>query len=139
MSHDIKPTADLQRDRQLLLDQQDGDAAPGDLLEQAADVLHHHRGETLGRFVDHDQVRIPHQRPANRQHLLLAAGKEARPRVGALLEEREDAEHFFHRPAAADLAGLLAELQVLPHREPGKNVPGFGDVAEPPARRLMRL
>ena len=34
ISYDIKPMGDLQRDRQLLLDQQDRDPAPDDLREE---------------------------------------------------------------------------------------------------------
>jgi hypothetical protein len=37
VSHDVDPMGDPQHDRQLLFDQQDGDAAPGDLLEPSGE------------------------------------------------------------------------------------------------------
>jgi hypothetical protein len=52
---------------------------------------------------------------------------------------REHAEHILHRPAAADLARLFAKHQILPHRQRGEDVARFRDVAETPARGLMRL
>src|SRR5689334_24442186 len=41
--HDVDPVRDLHRDRQLLLDQQDGDAGLRDPRDQLADLLHDQR------------------------------------------------------------------------------------------------
>ena len=62
-----------------------------DLLEQPRDLLDDLRREALGRLVDHDQLRIAHQRAAQRQHLLLAAREHAGRRVGALRAGAETA------------------------------------------------
>src|SRR5229473_1457676 len=75
MTHDIETAADLQRNRQFLLDQQHRSPALGYLLDQGADEFDHHRGQSLGRLIDHDQAWIAHQRATNRQHLLLPARK----------------------------------------------------------------
>src|SRR5271166_1023116 len=74
VAHDVEPIRNGQRDRELLLDQQDRDAAFGDALQQLAHQIDQHRRQALGRFVDHDQIRVTHQRAADGQHLLLAAG-----------------------------------------------------------------
>src|SRR4029079_9672084 len=62
MPHDVETTRDGERNRELLLDQQDGYTACGDLLEQPAHTLDNLRRKALRRLVDHDQRRIAHQR-----------------------------------------------------------------------------
>src|SRR5208337_3809064 len=52
---------------------------------------------------------------------------------------REDPEHVVRRPAAAGLAGLLAEHEILPDRQARENIPRFRDIAEAAARGLVRL
>ena len=52
----IKPRAYLQCDCPFLLDQEDGNPAPGDLRQEFADLLDHFGREPLGRLIDQDQV-----------------------------------------------------------------------------------
>jgi branched-chain amino acid transport system ATP-binding protein len=42
-------------DRQLLFDQQDRDAAPGNVGDQVADLLNNDPGQPFGCLVDHDE------------------------------------------------------------------------------------
>src|SRR5436309_11628152 len=67
MAHDVKPMGNVERNRELLLDQQDGNATLGDLREQIANQLDQLRRETLRGLVDHDQIRIAHQRATDRE------------------------------------------------------------------------
>jgi hypothetical protein len=48
-----------------------------ELLQELADQLDDLRRQALGGLVDHDEVRVAHQRAAQGQHLLLAAGQHA--------------------------------------------------------------
>ena len=58
---------------EVLLDQQDGEAAALELADDLADALHDHRRQPLGRLVEQQQVGAGAQDAADRQHLLLAA------------------------------------------------------------------
>src|ERR1044071_5418075 len=51
------------------------------LLEKARHLLDELRREALGRLVDHDELRVAHQRAAKREHLLLAARQPPRHRA----------------------------------------------------------
>ncbi len=72
VAHYIKPVRNPHRDRELLLDQQDGNAAPGNFGDEIADLLYNKGCQALGGLVDHDEFRIAHQRAADGQHLLFA-------------------------------------------------------------------
>ena len=63
---------DVERDGELLLDEQDGNAAAGDLGQEIPHQGDQARRETLGGLVDQDQIRIAHQGSTNREQLLLA-------------------------------------------------------------------
>ena len=141
MAHHVDPLADLQCDRKFLLDQKDGHAASRDLLEQCADPRGHLGRKALGRFVHHDQVRVAHQRPANRQHLLLTARKHRGFHIGTFRQVLEKGEHVRHGPAALPvlLAGLQAENEILPGGQPRKDVAILGNVANPKSGDLERL
>src|SRR5829696_9510336 len=41
VAHDVEALRDRERDGELLLDEEDGDAAPGDLRQEPADALDH--------------------------------------------------------------------------------------------------
>src|SRR4029434_8187051 len=86
LAHHVQPVRNSQRDRELLLDRSEEHAARGDLQEQPAHLVHEQWCETLGRLVHHDEIGIAHQRPADRQHLLLAARENAARRVDALAQ-----------------------------------------------------
>src|SRR5882762_8700139 len=77
VAHDVDTMRYPHCDREFLLHQQDRDAAPGDLGDQVADLVHDQGGQPLGRLVDHDEFGVAHQRAANCQHLLLAARQHA--------------------------------------------------------------
>src|ERR1700737_1922450 len=73
MAHHVDAMRYPHRDREFLLHQQDRDAAPGDLGDQVADLLHDKGSQPFGGLVDHDEFGVSHQRAANCQHLLLPA------------------------------------------------------------------
>src|SRR5438132_6441048 len=139
LAHDVEPPRDSQSDRQLLLDQEDCDPALGDLLQQFAHQLHELRRQSLRGLVDHDQVGLAHQRTANSQHLLLAAGKYTAGCIGALAQQRKQLEGIVDRPAPRLPARLLPEEKILAHCQARKYFPVFGYVAQAPARDLVWL
>src|SRR5919198_4916224 len=55
----------------VLLHQQDGGALLVDLPDGVEDALDHDRGQPHRRLVEQQQLRLGHQRAADRQHLLL--------------------------------------------------------------------
>ena len=129
MAHDIDPVGYPHRNRELLLDQQDRHPAPGNFRDQVADLLNDDRCQPLGRFVDHDQFRVTHQRAANRQHLLFAARHHAGGGIGPCGEIGKHLEHVFEPPLAGTPGILDAQHQVLPHCQAGKNIAMLRHVA----------
>ena len=74
----------------VLLDDQHGEAAGADALHQAEHLLHDHRRQAGGRFVEQQQPGLGHQRAADGAHLLLAARHGAGELVAAFLQAREE-------------------------------------------------
>ena len=78
----------------VLLDEHDRQALRLEPGDRAADIGDDLRGEPLGRLVHQQHARVAHQRPADGQHLLLAAGEQAAscwrrsPRRGNIVEHR---------------------------------------------------
>src|SRR5690349_25062701 len=58
VAHDVQALRDTQRDGELLLDQQNGNAALLDLLKQARHQLDDHRRQALSGLVDHDELGV---------------------------------------------------------------------------------
>src|SRR4051812_16521035 len=133
-----------QRDRQriVLLDQQHRQGAALQLAQLVADALEDHRREALGGLVHDEQRRSGHERPGDREHLLLAARELPRVVRPALVQARE------HLPDAVEvprLAGAVAVPVALPRRdgqvvddvERCEHAPPLRDVAEAGARDLV--
>ena len=130
MAHHIDAVRYPHGDRKLLFDQQDRDAAPGDFGDQVADLLNNHRCQPFGGLVDHHEFGIAHQCAANCQHLLLAARENTCGGIGARRKIRKHLQHALKPPFARNPCTLDAKYQVLPHRQPGKDIPIFGNVPE---------
>src|SRR5688572_2685024 len=72
---DVMAVGDRLREAEILLDQQDREALALQARDGAADLLHDHRREALGRLVEQQQARAGAQDARDGQHLLLAAGQ----------------------------------------------------------------
>src|SRR4051812_13612433 len=59
----------------LLVDDDDRQASAFQRVQPGPDLLAYDRREALGRLVEDEEARIGHERAADRQHLLLAAGE----------------------------------------------------------------
>jgi hypothetical protein len=99
--HHADAVGDVDRDAEVLLDQQDRDLA---LRRQAAqrldDLLDDHRREALGRLVHHQQLRLEQERAADGEHLRLAA-RELRAAVALALGQARE-----HRVDPLDVAAV---------------------------------
>ena len=102
------------------------------------DVGNDLRGEALRRLVHQQHARVGHQRAADRQHLLLAAGQQARQLAAALLQPRKHVEHGVEGPER--LAGLgcaCRHVQVLAHGEAAEHTAALRHQRQPLRGNLL--
>ena len=95
-------------------------------VDRGPDFLADDRREAFGRLVEDEQPRVRHQRPADRQHLLLAAGEGAgalRAALGEAGEERLDA-------SLGPAAGAGGGGEVLLDAERREAAAALGDEAD---------
>src|SRR5439155_7027235 len=105
-------------------------AAPGDFVQQLADLLDQLGGEALGGLVDDNQVRVAHQGAAHREHLLLASRQYAGRIVLARRKIGKQRKHVLEFPAPDDAGALQPEFEVLPHGQSRKHLAVFRNVAD---------
>src|SRR6185312_1861372 len=80
----VVPVGDRCGEAEILLHQQDREAARFQRVERVPDLLDDHGREPLGRLVQHQEARAGAQDARDRQHLLLAA-RQLRPLARAAL------------------------------------------------------
>ena len=118
--HDVDELRQLEGQARVLLDEQDGDAAPVDLEQPPVHLLHDDRCQALRHLVGEDEPGRGHQRAADGEHLLLAAGQASRALAVALAQPGKRLEHRLE--GARDLAAVRAEV--------GEDTPALGDVRD---------
>ena len=122
----------LEREHRVLLDEQQAQAVVPQPPQGLADDL-----DQLGRqphrgLVEQQQHRPGHQRPADGQHLLLAAGQRAGQPAAHLREHREQLVDLGQRLPGLSVpaARVRAEQQVLLHGQPGEDMAALRHVAD---------
>jgi hypothetical protein len=135
LDHDVQLVGDRLGELHVLLDQQDRDALLAQQTDDAGELAHDQGRQPLARLVEQHHLGIGHQRPGDRQHLLLAARELRALVVGALAQRGEQVEQPGERPGAAGRA--FADLYVLDHREIGKDQPSLGHVGHALARHQV--
>jgi hypothetical protein len=95
--HHVVPIRDSGREAEILFDEQDSESLRLQFCDRAADLLDDHRSEAFGRLVKEQEPRAGAQYAADREHLLLAAGKFRSLALQALLEVREQLEDLLDR------------------------------------------
>src|SRR4051794_6045968 len=129
---DIAVVGQRQGGLRILLDEQDRRSLLLQFADDGEDALHHDRRQAHRRLVEHEQLRAAHHRPADSEHLLLAAGEHAR-RLGSPLaehgEQLEDAVHVLGDLGLV-LAGESPEVEVLRDRHPSEDAPAFRGVSK---------
>ncbi len=111
---------------------------PADDLE---DVPGQKRRKAQGGLVEHEKLGAAHERPADGEHLLLAAAEIARLLMRPLLEDGEmavDVFDLFLDPLPVP-PGIGAHQDVLQDRELRKDLPPLGHVADPHPDDLVRI
>src|SRR5712691_2451159 len=96
--------------------------------------------EAFGGLVHQQHARISHERPPDREHLLLASGKRARQLLQPLFQPWKQLDHALQVPRDRHARPLLPrDGEILAHREGGKNPPALGHEADALSRdRLGR-
>src|SRR5215510_3318716 len=122
--HDVDASGGVERQRDVLLDQQDGDAVAVERVDDLLDLRDHPRHQPLGRLVEQDDLGLEHHRPGDREHLLLAARQGAAGLVAALLQDRKvGVDLVEQRVAAGRRHARTVEPgpEILEHREQTKD------------------
>ena len=96
---DVDFVGDRERQLEVLLDQQDGVAAAPQPLHDFLRLLHKARRESLRWLVHQNELGIGHERPADSQHLLLAAAQQPAGMIDSLGELRKLLQHLVEVPA----------------------------------------
>src|SRR5580765_1405668 len=114
----------LERHHRVLLDEQDGRALLVDLDDRLEDPLDEDRGEPHRRLVEQQERRMGHERPADRDHLLLAAGECSGLLLLSFREPGKERVDPFE--VAAELRAVTslecAHLEVLEHGHAGEEL-----------------
>ena len=132
---DERGLGERERDLGVLLDQDEGGPVLGSQTpDRRRQLLDHDRRQALERLVEQEQGRVRHQRPGDREHLLLAAGQLVAPAPAARGEAREERVG----PGEVPAARARRHHQVLLDAQGGKDLALLRDPAEPGARTAMR-
>ena len=146
---DVRPLAQRERERRALVDEQD--RHPVLLVqpqEELGELLHEQRSKSERELVDGQKPGLGHERPADRDHLLLPAGGPAGRPLAKLAELRQQGvdpfEPLAHLLLAADVpqrrgddleaehAAVRAEQEVRLDRQRCEDVASFRHLADPP-------
>ena len=139
VDQDVGAVGDLERAVDVLLDEQDRRPLVAQAGEELEDLVDDDRRQPERRLVEQEQPRARHQRPADREHLLLAAGERARrlPQPLAAGPGTGRARAPAPRSAAArSRCGPRAEPQVVGHRKPREDAPALRREREAPRRTI---
>src|SRR5258705_3708175 len=93
---DIYPVGNGQCAIEILFDQQDRQPLALQIKNDSFEMLHHHRRQAFGGLVHQDQLRIDHQRSADREHAALAAGQLSAAVMSPLRKSWENPEHTIY-------------------------------------------
>src|SRR6476620_11960362 len=138
--HDRKIVAELAGKVEILFDQHDRHIAEAAQIgDGAADILDDRGLDAFGRLVEQQQFRPHHQRPADRQLLLLSAGQIAAAAAQHRVQHRKQREHVVGDMAVLALERPKSGLQILLDRQQRKNLAALRHEADAGPRALVRF
>src|ERR1700716_962576 len=105
---DVDARRGVERQRYVLLDQQNRDALIAQHLDDLADLRHHSGHQPFGRLVEQDDLRLEHHRAGDRQHLLLASRQRTAGLAAALGQDREEGVDLVEQLLLARLGDAAA-------------------------------
>src|SRR5215469_2227642 len=135
--HQVDSLANLQRQRHILLYQQDRHAFTVQRVDDLMDVRHHPWHQSFGRFVQQDDPGLQHHRAGYGEHLLLAAGERAARLVASLRQHRKGVVDLVQKlplPRFRYATPLQADAEVLHHGQERKDAPVLGHVTDTETR-----
>src|SRR4029453_4146341 len=114
----------------VLLDDQHGQAAGPDAIDQLEDLFDENRRQPGGRPAQQEQLRLRHQRPADRAHLLFAARHAAGELMASLAHPREQLVDDLELTAELRARGRheAAHLQIVLDGHAREEAPAFRQV-----------
>src|SRR3954449_9178808 len=127
---DHVPVGEARQGVDVLVDDDDRLALALEALQAGPDLGPDERRQALRRLVEDEELRVRHQGPADREHLLLAAGELRAEVVAALLQPREQLVDALERPARRPGAGGRGRDEVLVHGERREHLPALGHEAD---------
>ncbi len=123
----------------VLVDQQNRQAALLQPLQARPDLRPHERRQSLRGLVEDEQRGIRHEGASDRQHLLLAAGQRAAQAARARGQVRKQFEHTLDRPRLGRAAAIgRGGDEILANGEIGKHLSSLGHEAQTRARHDVR-
>src|SRR5207302_740009 len=138
--HDRKIVAELAGKVEILFDQHDRHIAEAAQIgDGAADVLDDRRLNAFGRLVEQQQFRPHHQRPADRQLLLLPTGEIAAAAAQHGVQHRKQREHVVGDMAVVALERAEAGLEIFLDRQQRKDLAALRHEADAAPCALVRL
>jgi hypothetical protein len=118
---------DPERHPDMLLDEQHAEVQLArDRPDDRQQPFDDHRREAHAELVDHQQGRAGQQRPADREHLLLAAGQQP----GIAFDEAAQFGQVVEDGVDVGARTTGREHEVLPHRQAAEQAPRLGHVGE---------
>ena len=121
----------------VLLDDDDRRSLGDHRRQTLEDLLDDDRREAKAQLVAEEKPRVRHQRPADRDHLLLAARERRAALVAPLGEHRKEREDRVEVPRAGT-ADLSADDEVFHDGERGKEAPTLRHQGDAAADELWR-
>src|SRR6202035_1883990 len=138
--HDREIVAELAGKVEILLDEDDGDVAEAAKVgDGAADILDDRGLDAFRRLVEQQQFRPHHQRPPDRQLLLLSAGKIAAAAAEHGLQHRKQRKDVVGDVAVLARQRPEAGLEVFLDRQQWKNLAPLRHEADAFARPFIGL
>ena len=116
----------------VLLDHQHGDASRAQILEQLEQLLHQDGREPDRGLVDQHQLRLEQEPAGDLQHRLLAARQRRGLRVRLAAQHRKAIHRGVEARTKVEARRRrdAAELQIVEHRQLGKDVAALRHVAD---------
>ena len=130
---------DPQRLAGILLDHQDADAGLVHGDHPLEYLAHIDRRQACGRLVEQQQRRLGHQRPAEGDHLALAAGQFAGLLAALLLQRREQGIDLVDDVAEIVAPDESAHFQIFVHGERREDAALLGHIGHPLADQFVGL
>ena len=112
---------------------------PIQLPDRAEDLPHHQGGQAQTRLIQQQQLRLAHERPADRQHLLFPARQRAAALGQPLLQAGKQMEDLIPGPLVMlHSHHLRTHQQVLMHGHAGKDAAPLRGLGHAPVHDLVR-